>query len=442
MNGAEERMNRTVAVATLGCKLNQFESEAILSRFRLAGYDIAEDAETADVCVINTCAVTAAAERKSRALLRSMRRRNSNAVLMAVGCMSESNPDTLKNIGGVNVILGNCEKEHILDFLPNIRDDSNVRVFVGETNCVTAFPVDRVVSGLRGRTRGFLKVQDGCSQRCTYCIIPKLRGRGRSLPIPAAVEQAKVLVDHGYEELVLTGVALGTYGSDLEQGDTLPNLLRALVKLSGLRRIRLGSVEPWALDERLIDVMADTSVICPHLHLPMQSGDDVILRWMNRRYTTSQVARLLDYARSKRDDWGFGADIITGFPGEGITEFRRTSRFLTDSQFSYLHVFPYSSRPGTPALKLSGHVNDTEKKSRVGELRALDSALRLRFREKHLGSFQKVLLESKQANGFIVGHTPNYLDVFVEADENIAGSLRKVFITGLHPAGVVGRVVK
>lgn len=442
MNGAEEKISRTVAIATLGCKLNQFESEAILSRFRLAGYDIAEHAETADVCVINTCAVTATAERKSRALLRSMRRQNSTAILMAVGCMSESNPDILRNIAGVNVILGNCEKEHLLDFLPKSLDLSGVRVFVGETNSATTFPVDGVVSGLRGRTRGFLKVQDGCSQRCTYCIIPKLRGRGRSLPIPAAVEQAKVLVDHGYEELVLTGVALGTYGSDLEQAETLPNLLRALVKLSGLHRIRLGSVEPWALDERLIDVMADTSVICPHLHLPMQSGDDAILRRMNRRYTTSQVARILDYARSKRDDWGFGADIITGFPGEGIAEFRHTFRFLTEMQFSYLHVFPFSARPGTPALKLSGAVSDAEKKNRVGELRALDSSLRLHFREKHLGSLQRTLLESRQANGLIVGHTPNYLDVFVESDDNLAGSVQDVFITGLHPAGVVGRVVK
>jgi len=440
MPGAKTDARRAVAMATLGCKLNQFESEAILTRFREAGYDVTDEVEAADVCVVNTCAVTATAESKARALLRSMHRRNPRAVLMAVGCMAERAPQALAAMDGVSAVLGNREKEHILDFLPVARTTEAPAVFVGETRAATGFDDNVAVSGLLGRTRCFLKVQDGCSQKCTYCIIPQLRGRGRSLEIPRVVEQAQALAERGFAELVITGVALGTYGSDLGFDHGLVDLLAALSFASGLRRIRLGSVEPWAVTEDLIEVMAASRTICPHLHIPLQSADDSVLHRMNRRYTMSQISRVFEHAFRWRDDWGFGSDIIVGFPGEGREQFENTCRFLADSPLSYLHVFPFSARPGTPASRLPERIGDSEKKERASRLRVLDGELRARFRRAHLGKCVPVLFEKRYAGSLLAGHAANYLDVFAAADESLAGTIQDVMITQLHPAGVVGEV--
>ena len=280
---------RRVAISTFGCKLNQVESEAILTQFRAAGYDVAETADAADVHVVNTCAVTATAERKARSLLRGLHRRNPGAQVLAVGCMAERTAETLAKIEGVAAVLGNREKEHILDFLPRQADTGTAEVHVGETQAAVAFGEGLAVDGLLGRTRSFLKVQDGCSQKCTYCIIPQLRGRGRSLEIPQVVEQARRLADHGFTEIVITGVALGTYGFDLGLQDGLASLLAALESVPGLQRVRLGSVEPWAISERLLSTIADSAVICPHLHIPLQSAEDTVLHRMNRRYTTAEI---------------------------------------------------------------------------------------------------------------------------------------------------------
>jgi threonylcarbamoyladenosine tRNA methylthiotransferase MtaB len=432
---------RAVAISTLGCKLNQFESEVILTRFREAGYEVANQLEAADVCVVNTCAVTAAAERKGRTLLRSLHRRNPEAALLAVGCMAERDAQAVAGIDGVTAVLGNCEKEHILDFLPLTRVRSAPMVFVGETRAATVLESGGAVTGLLGRTRCFLKVQDGCSQKCTYCIIPQLRGCGRSLAIPQAVEQARVLAGRGFAELVITGVALGTYGDDLRSGHCLADLLIALSSVPGLRRIRLGSVEPWAINERLIEIMADSPVICPHLHVPLQSADDSVLRQMNRRYAMSGIARILERAFRRREDWGLGADIITGFPGEENRQFETTCRFLAGSPFSYLHVFPFSARPGTPAARLPGRVSGAEKRARVSRLRALDGELRQRFRRAHLGKHVPVLFEKRFAGGLLAGHAANYLDVYAAADKSLAGTIQEVTITKLHPSGVVGELV-
>jgi threonylcarbamoyladenosine tRNA methylthiotransferase MtaB len=429
-----------VSIATLGCKLNQFESEAILTQFRAAGYDITGDVSQADVCVVNTCSVTATAESKARALLRSTRRRNPGARLLAVGCMSERTPEALAGLGGVDAILGNSEKEHILDFLPKQRATESAEVFLGETSAATKFGDSLRVEGLLGRTRSFLKVQDGCSQKCTYCIVPKLRGTGRSLPIEKAVERAERLAEIGFAEIVLTGVALGTYGFDLDLVDGLAKLLAELEKIPGLKRIRLGSVEPWAVTDRFLRVMADSAIICPHLHIPLQSADDFVLHRMNRRYLVKDIQRIFDTAFSLRQDWGFGSDIILGFPGETQEYFENTRRFLADSPLSYLHIFPYSARPGTPSTKLPDPVPETEKKERVADLRDLDSRLRLRFRKRNLNTRQSVLFEKRFVGNLLAGHTANYLDVYVDASDALAGQLRDTIITRLHPDGVEGEL--
>jgi threonylcarbamoyladenosine tRNA methylthiotransferase MtaB len=437
MNSA--RTQRKVHVATLGCKLNQYDSEAILTQFRGAGYVVSDASADADVCVINTCSVTATAESKARNLIRATRRQNPDAQILAVGCMAERDAEQLTRLSGVHAVLGNREKEHILDFLPQL-DSTSGQVFVGETRAAAEFVESAQVSGLLGRTRSFLKVQDGCSQKCTYCIIPQLRGRGRSITIPAAVERARHLAEQGFVEVVLTGVALGTFGFDRDERDGLTKLLAALEQIDGLRRIRLGSVEPWAITENLIDLIADSEKICPHLHIPFQSGEDSTLHRMNRRYTTGDLQKIFERAFALRDDWGFGSDMIVGFPGESDEDFAATCRFLDSLPLSYLHIFPFSPRPGTPATKLPGHVPDSVKHARATQLAELDQNKRRAFRARFLGTTLDVLIENRFVGGYLAAHAANYLDVYLPPDSSLPGTLRTVRITGLHESGVVAEL--
>ncbi|MBI5059123.1 tRNA (N(6)-L-threonylcarbamoyladenosine(37)-C(2))-methylthiotransferase MtaB [candidate division KSB1 bacterium] len=434
-------MNKKVSLTTLGCKLNQYDSEAILTQFRHAGYEVVEAGDPADICVVNTCAVTSVAERKARTIIRSTRRRNPQATVLAVGCMVERTADSLAAMPEVNAVLGNREKEHLIDFLNRMSAGSSGHQFVGETRAAAEFTDGVVVTGLLGRTRSFLKVQDGCSQKCTYCIVPQLRGPGRSLSIPAVVERARVLADHGFAELVLTGVALGTYGFDLGNRGALATLLFELEKVEGLKRIRLGSVEPWAISDRMLDVVAGSTRICPHLHIPLQSGEDGVLHRMNRRYSTKQIEHVFDYAYGLRDDWGFGSDIIVGFPGESRNDFEQTCRFLSDLPLSYLHIFPYSTRPGTPATRLPGQVGEQEKRTRAGALAEIDQRKRMEFRQRSLGRVARVLFENRLVGPLLAGHSDNYLDVYVTPAAELPGRIRSVKLVDLHPAGVVGEII-
>ncbi|MBK6766900.1 MAG: MiaB/RimO family radical SAM methylthiotransferase [bacterium] len=315
--------HRRVQIRTLGCKLNQYDSEMLLTQLRAEGYAETEVAQEADLIVVNTCAVTETAERKGRAAIRAALRQSSGAAIVATGCMAERVPESLLKAGAQKVI-GNREKERFLDALADAK-----AVQVGGIERNEPWSDGTAVRGLDSRTRAFLKVQDGCSQSCTYCIVPRLRGQGRSLPIREAVYRAEKLVDNGIKEIVVTGVALGTYGFDARREDTLPDMVQALSRVHGLKRLRLGSVEPWAVSERLLRTMADSETVCPHLHLPFQSGADEILRRMNRRYTAAQLEKIINRAFELRSDWGIGADVIVGFPGESDQLFERDSRLLT-----------------------------------------------------------------------------------------------------------------
>jgi len=433
----ERRPSPSVSVVTFGCKLNQTESEAILAQFRAAGYCIANNAAEADVFVVNTCAVTAAAERKARSVLRR-ERCNPNAVVMAVGCMAERVPDELARIGGVHVVLGNTEKGRILDFVDPPTETAKSQIHVGGVHELERMDAPQPLVGLRGRTRAFLKIQDGCSQHCTYCIVPRLRGRGRSLPIDAVLNQVRQLVEQGFEEIVLTGVALGTYARDFGILDGLADLLQAIETVPGLQRLRLGSVEPWSVSNRFLEVIANSDVICPHLHLPLQCADDTILRRMGRRYSVHDIERIWNRAMALRSDWGFGSDVIVGFPGESSSSFAATCQFLADSPISYLHVFPFSPRPGTPAMRLQDFVPNSVIRERVRSMKELDSQLRVRFRERQIGTVHSVLFESRRKDALLAGHAANYLDVYTDASDALAGRICPVRITALHPDGVVG----
>lgn len=396
-----------VFVQTMGCKLNQYDSEMILTQFRSNGYVESSSVRDADLIVINTCAVTEIAERKGRAAVRAALRSNQRAQVIATGCMAERAPNELL-LAGAQKILGNREKESLFGHLGNSEP-----VNVGGVNDNAAWSDGTVVRGLQGRVRAFLKVQDGCSQFCTYCIIPALRGKGRSLSIDDAVERTRELVDFGVKEIVLTGVALGTYGFDTGSEDRLPDLIAAISAVPGLTRLRLGSVEPWAVSERFLSVVAESDVVCPHLHLPFQTGTDQLLRRMNRRYSVSHLKWIFDRAFKLRDDWGIGADVIVGFPGETEALYRETKAFLAEHPVSYLHVFPYSVRPGTPAAKLADKVSDEEVSVRAGELRELSRQLRSAFHLRHVGSLVEVIVENRGNNSHLYGHARNYSDVAV-----------------------------
>ena len=339
----------------MGCKLNQVESEAILTQFRAAGYEVTDDGGGGRR--LRRQHLRGDGHRRTQGALAAARHCTAAIParsLLAVGCMAERTPETLAQIDGVDAVLGNREKEHLLDFLPQVCGGHPPQVHVGETAAggepsATGLAVD----GLLGRTRSFLKVQDGCSQKCTYCIIPQLRGRGRSLEIPQVVEQARRLADHGFAEIVITGVALGTYGFDLQLEDGLASLLAALETVPGLQRVRLGSVEPWAISARLLRVIAESPVICPHLHIPLQSAEDTVLHRMNRRYTTCADSHGFSSRGVAAATTGDSVRISSSAsPARPPRQFACTLDFLRASPLAYLHVFPYSARPGTPATQL------------------------------------------------------------------------------------------
>ena len=429
-------MKKTVAVKTLGCKLNQYDSEMVLAQLRTAGYSIVDENSDADICIVNTCSVTATAERKVRNTLRSVHRKYPNAEIYVIGCMAERTPQSLTEFPGVAGVVGNVEKEQIVKVIESFDLTKTPVIEVGKTSKAVKW-TDRVqLDGLLGRTRSFLKVQDGCSQFCTYCIVPKLRGRGRSQPIAEAVDHAKSLVDKGFKEIVLTGCALGTYGFDLDFKDGLARLLDALDRIPGKHRYRLGSVEPWAVTPDFLNVIAGSERICPHLHIPLQSCDDFVLRRMNRRYTVKDIQSIFEHAFSVRNDWGFGSDIIVGLPGETDGHFENTRLFLNDSPLSYLHVFPFSERPDTPAQKLSGDVDTHVKQARAKQLADLDVDLRNRFKRRQLGDVCQVLFENRYVNGLLAGHAENYLDVFATPIPNLVGEIANVRIAELIPEGV------
>jgi len=432
-------MAEKVCIATLGCKLNQYDSEAILARLRSSGYEVAHAPEDADLCVVNTCAVTATAESKTRNLLRRFHRSAPHARLFAVGCMAERDAAALSSLGGVDVVLGNREKERILDFLSPAKAGT---VAVGETSGVTTWVDSGAVDRLLGRSRAYLKVQDGCDEKCTYCIVPRLRGQARSRPVAEAVEQAEQLAGNGFVEIVLTGVNLSSYGQDLGSEDGLQELLFSLESVLGLQRIRLGSIEPWGLSESLIRFIAQSEKICPHLHLPIQSADDRILRWMNRRYTASRLRELIRFAFSLRQDWGLGADVIVGFPGEMPEHFANTCRFVEENPFTYLHLFPFSARPGTPAQRLPDRVPGFEIQKRMTELKRLDTQKRRRFRENHIGTVQQIVPESRGTGELASGYTRNYLRVFFKPPQSTMRKTCSIYIEKLHPNGVQGKIVQ
>lgn len=404
-----------VAFITLGCKVNQTETEAMAGLFRQRGYTVVEPVEQADVYVVNTCSVTHLGERKSRQMVRRAARLNPTAVVAVTGCFAQIAPEDAAAIEGVDVVIGTGDRHRIVELVETARRQNGPVLAVGDIMAEREFE-DIPLAGALGRTRAFLKIQDGCDNYCTYCIIPYARGHLRSRSLDSIARETRNLAAAGFREIVLTGINLGAYGRETGQGG-LSDAVRTVLAEPRIARVRLSSTESLEVSADLIDIMAEEPRLCPHLHLPLQAGADRILAAMRRPYTTGDYARLLECLRSRVPDLAVTTDIIVGFPGETPELFAETLAFATAMEFAKIHVFPYSRRSGTPAAGFADQVGDPEKKRRVAELLAAGERSGERFRQRFVGRTMPVLLE-KVERGRAEGLTPNYQRVILLTGAN------------------------
>ena len=419
---------RTAALHNLGCKVNSYETEAMQQLLEEAGYEIVPFHEKADVYIINTCSVTNIADRKSRQMLHRAKKQNPEAVVVAAGCYVQAAAEELKADLAVDVIIGNNKKQDLVPILEEyFKDstDSDHVIEIGQTNEYERLSIHKIAD----HTRAFLKVQDGCNQFCSYCIIPYTRGRVRSRRPEEVVAEVKELAAAGYQEVVLTGIHLSSYGVDFKEEEKKENLLSLIEQVhevEGIRRIRLGSLEPRIITEEFAQALADMPKFCPHFHLSLQSGCDETLKRMNRHYTTEEYAAGCDILRRYFDNPAITTDVIVGFPGETEEEFEATKAFLERIGFYEMHIFKYSRRAGTRADRMPDQVPEQVKSARSEVLLALEKQMSEAYRKSFLGKKKSVLLEEKTEIGgreYMIGHTMEYVKAVVPYAENLKNKM-------------------
>lgn len=421
-----------VAIQSLGCKVNLYESEYITDQFQKAGYEIVPFQEIADVYIINTCSVTNTSDVKSRKVIHQAIRRNPDACIVAIGCFIEANHDYHED--GVDILLGNANKSKVLEYVERYWQTKQKANYF-----VTPIPEkfdDMTMSTFLGRTRAFIKIQDGCENFCSYCIIPYVRGKCRSKNFQTVLEEIQNYVQHGYKEVVLTGIHTGNYGVDL--GTDFAALLREIVKINGLVRLRISSIEITELTDEVLQIIRDNDVIVDHLHIPLQAGSDKILRLMNRKYDLAYFKQKMEQIREIRPDISLTTDIIVGFPSETEEDFQDTLSFVREVQFSKVHVFPYSRRSGTVAADMAEQVPGDVKKDRVRRLLALSKELETEYMKKFIGKTLPVLMEVNRTD-YSLGHTSNYLLVKVPGEYQ-SEDLVDVTITDVSYPYCLGKV--
>ena len=432
---------KKVAFYTLGCKVNQYETEDMLEMFKKDGYTQVESEEFADVYVINTCTVTHMSDRKSRQYIRRMKKKNPDAIIAVVGCYSQVSPEEILEIEEVNLVMGTNERRQIVEEIKKL-DASKKASTVDDIMKVRAFE-EIEINQTNGRTRAFMKIQDGCDRFCTYCIIPYARGgRVRSRDLESVINEANKLANNGYKEIVLTGIHVASYGKDVKDADTnLLTVIKAIDKIEGVERIRLSSVEPLLMTDEFIDTVAKMPKVCPHFHLSLQSGCDETLKRMNRRYTTKEYKDIVDKLRQKMPNVAITTDVIVGFPGETNNEFSQTYEFLRDIELSQMHVFKYSPRKGTPAADMENQIDPQMKQMRSDKLIALNKQNFTNFAKKFEGQEFNVLFEQNIGENKYEGLTPNYIRVIVESEEDIQGKILKTKINDVKDEYVEGILV-
>jgi threonylcarbamoyladenosine tRNA methylthiotransferase MtaB len=427
---------RTVSFATLGCRLNQVDTRVLQTMLEARGFRTVDFDEPADVVVVNTCTVTARAEFSDRQMIRRAARVSPGATLVVTGCWAQTSPDEVAALSGVDLVVGNGDKDRLPDLLEQVGAARTHVSDIARAKVSETAPLAR----WHGRSRAFLKIQDGCQHRCAFCVVPLARGASRSLAPKVVLDQAQLLVEAGHLEIVLTGVDLGHYGADLVPRTTLAALLRSLVEIPGLRWVRLSSLLPAYFTPELIEIVTGSPLVAPHLHIPLQSGSTRVLRLMRRPYDARMYSALVERLAAARPGLGLGADVIAGFPGESEQDFAETKACVEALPFSYLHVFPYSARKGTEAVGLGDQIDPRTTSRRSRGLRDLGRAKSDEFRRRLVGTSQDVLvLETRdRATGALVGLTGNYVEVAFPGPDRLMRTLARVRVTGAHAERAVG----
>lgn len=430
-------MQKTVSFITLGCKVNQYDTQAMLEQFEHHGYQAVAAHLPADVCVVNTCTVTGTGDKKSRQLLRRVRRRNPQAEVVVTGCLAQRMGAELRSTGA-RLILGTQHRGRVVELLEQAIAEDIQLVAVDGLEAAPYEPL--LIHSHEGHTRAVMKIQEGCDNRCTYCIIPSVRGPIRSRPLESIREEARALAQAGFCELVLTGIHLTSYGRDLPDKPALAQAVEAVCQCEGVRRVRLGSLEPSVASEAFVEKVRGLDALCPQFHLALQSGSDEVLKRMKRRYNTTQFMTAAARLREVYPSAAFTTDVIVGFPGETEDEFQQTLDFCKRMGFSKIHVFPYSKREGTPAADMPVQIPESEKESRVHRLMALGDELSRAYRQSMLGVTRPVLLEDELPSGERVGYTPEYIHVAVMGGQS--GEIVKIKLNALTEEGMTGSVVE
>jgi threonylcarbamoyladenosine tRNA methylthiotransferase MtaB len=422
-----ETKQKTFQIVTLGCRTNQYESQAYKDQLEAMGYSSAAEGQTADVCIVNTCTVTESADSSSRHEIRQLAKKNPNSKLVVTGCFAERQPDAIAQIGGVTHVVPNKEKENLLAL---VFPDTDLPEFsIKNFDC---------------HTRAFVKVQDGCNSYCTYCIIPYVRGRSRSRSIAEVVREVEALVANGYKEIVLTGINIGDFDGNIPEGarpDTLADLVRAVDVVPGVQRLRVSSIDPDEVDEDLLDAIVNGQNTCHSMHIVLQAGSNVVLKRMNRKYTRQVFFETVDKLRKASQDFTFTTDIIVGFPGETEVDFQETLEVMREVQFAKVHMFPYSERPRTRAALMPNKVPSGVIKERKQVILREAEQVAFQLRERFVGRAMTILTESidEKRPGEICGHTDNFLLTWIPQGNLQPNEIVEVDIIANTPEGLIGR---
>ena len=423
-----------VAIYTLGCKVNLYESEVIMNSFKKSGYEIVDFEDNADIVIINTCTVTNTSDKKSRNIIRQAVKKHENAVIVVMGCYSQVRSADIKDIDGVDIIIGNTKKSKVVSLVEEYL--KNKKSITEIDNIMHTDFEAMELDTFETRTRAFVKIQDGCNNFCSYCIIPYSRGNIRSKEKDDVVSEIKCLVKNAYKEVVLTGIHTGHYGKDKYDYD-FSDLLSELCKIDNLKRIRISSIEITELDSKFIDVLKNNKVIVNHMHIPLQSGCDKTLKEMNRKYDTKYYLDKINLIRSIRPNISITTDLIVGFPNETEEDFNNTLSFLRKVKFSKIHVFPYSRRKGTKADLMDNQIDEQTKHKRVKEVLKLSEELEIEYMNKFINTDVLVLIE-KFENGIISGHTENYIPVKANGVESDINELLMIHIDKMEYPYLIG----
>lgn len=429
---------KKVAFFTLGCKVNQYETNAMEKLFINSGYSVVPFDEIADIYIVNTCTVTSVADKKSRNMLRRAKTYNKNAIIAAVGCLAQTAPEKIKKIDCIDVIIGTNQKSHIVFACEKAMQEKEKVTLISDVSKTNLFE-DMSIESFEGRQRACVKIQEGCDSFCSYCIIPYARGAVRSRAVESILKEAERLGGNGFSEIVLTGIHIASYGRNTEIN--LGKLIQMISNIDSIKRIRLSSIDPMAFSEDFINILSNTKKVCHHFHISLQSGSSQVLKKMNRRYTPSFYMDVLKKLRKAMPDVAITTDIITGFPYETDEEFEKSLDFVKKATFAGVHVFPYSERQGTPAAKFGGNVEKAIRSERAHKMTEIAFESKQTFMKKFIGTTADVLFEKRNKENYIEGFTPNYIRVLVKTEKNLEGKIIPVKLTDAKKDFMVAEII-